>query len=221
MIKDQGKLIIKFGPRGNGKSVSDVADGLESMRHEEYNAFNYDITLPPDVNPKYYIRFSNLEELIHREYVRIHLDEAQWSFSNRGWENMAPETRQFVCELRHAKCALICLVQIFTDIDVTFRNQSDFVFSMHRLPFGFVLSQNWTRKSLDPNEQPPFVREGIIWAALNPARWFRLTKEVKRAYDTHVRFMVDSPLTKDEKRQLAQKNIKKIIQLPPAPSPSV
>jgi hypothetical protein len=199
-ITEQNLLILTFAKRRTGKTYDDAEDGLASMARGEYNAFNYDLVLPPWIDPKYYIRFKQIAEVCFLERIRIHIDEGTAEFDCHDWQSVSPAVRRWISELgKYQQCCRIC-VQVAKSIDPSFRDQCDKIYSLSRW-WKFLHKVEWVRHIDNPNIVPPWESESPLANLWNMRKRLKfLRKRVFAAFNTYQHFMTKAGLSKKEQQ---------------------
>jgi len=210
-ITEQNKLILTFAKRRTGKTYDDAADAIASMKKREYNALNYDLYIPPYIDPKYYIRFHDISEVCFIPRIRIHIDEATRDFDCHDWGSVPPAVRRWISEIgKYQQCVRV-IVQVAKQIDPSFRDQCDEIYSLSRF-WKILHKSKWERHIDNPNVSPPWDREHPLSNIWNwRRRWHILGRETFATYNTLQHFILkDNISRKDRQKMMMQAYEEKI-----------
>jgi len=217
-IRNSGWQRLYVGRRGVAKTYTGTRHILNWLKKGEAVAVNWNVHVEPWQRHLYY-RWREPEELIGLENCHVFIDESQAEFNSRDYINMTPEVQQWVREMRHWDLTLDLFVQVFTDLDKTFREQVDEVLWIHRIgtrrvhiPFFSNIIVYWEHERIMHS-----LNEEALWEPISFINWLMdamwmggrigyLDRKVFRKYNTKVKGLLEQAIRegKKERRAVAQ-----------------
>jgi len=97
--------------KGAGKSYDITDEAIKWMRKKEYVAIRARLTLPPDVDPQYYIYFDDIADVMFKRKLHIVIEEGVIGFDAREFASMPPTIRQWLVMQRHYQQHVVLISQ--------------------------------------------------------------------------------------------------------------